>query len=155
MPATAVASASRYSLDLPKSDALPYFDNELDTQPQLCSRVDREIQAELAKIKKDPADLRLPPPTVEVFSSHPPLAAELERIGEQGQKTGALDIGRFQLPAPGGGLEASEEEWKKAIDNASTQLMYQEGRMLNIELLKRYGGEFVRSHTGHRNQAQI
>lgn len=50
---------------------------------------------------------------------------------------------RFQLPAPQSGLKASEEEWTKAVDNAATQLMHQEGRLTNLELLKRYGGEYA------------
>ncbi|CAO1625813.1 unnamed protein product [Parajaminaea phylloscopi] len=145
-PASAVASSSRYSLDLPTTDALPYFDTEIDTQPQLRNRVEREIQAELAKMTKDTADARLPPASLQPFSDVPHLAQEMQRLGELGQKTSALDTARFKLPAPPGGLDASEEEWDRAINNAAVQLTYQEGRMTNIELLKRFGANSWRLH---------
>lgn len=139
---TSTLSSSHVNpIDLPMTDALPYFDNELDTQPQLRAKVDREIQAELAKIKRDTTDPRLPPPSLDPFAQLPHLAQELDRIGAQGQKTTALDVARFQLLAPEAGLEASDEDWNKALDNAAAQLMYQEGRRTNVELLKRYGGE--------------
>lgn len=59
------SSYRSYTSDLPLNDALPYFDREIETQPGLQSRVEREIQNELAKTPKVDQS-RLPPP-LEVF----------------------------------------------------------------------------------------
>jgi hypothetical protein len=59
------SSYHSYTSDLPLNDALPYFDREIETHPGLQSRVEREIQSELAKTPKVD-DSRLPPP-LEVF----------------------------------------------------------------------------------------
>lgn len=162
------SSYHSYTSDLPLNDALPYFDREIETQPGLQSRVEREIQNELGKTPKVD-DSRLPPPLevfqvslglysrclcaiadltdafiplTALFQSRPELLAEVERAGK-GEPLKAIDTLRFQLPAPQAGLKASEEEWTKAVDNAATQLMHQEGRLTNLELLKRYGGEYA------------
>lgn len=68
------------------------------------------------------------------------LAAEVERVG-RGEASQAVDTTRLRLPAPEGGLDASNEEWEQALNNAASQLLYQEGRITNIELLKKFGGE--------------
>jgi pre-mRNA-splicing factor SPF27 len=77
-----------------------------------------------------------------LLQSRPELLAEVERAGRS-EPLKAIDTLRFQLPAPQSGLKASEAEWAKAVDNAATQLMHQEGRLTNLELLKRYGGEYA------------
>jgi hypothetical protein len=59
------SSYHSYTSDLPLNDALPYFDREIETHPGLQSRVEREIQNELAKTPKVDEN-RLPPP-LEVF----------------------------------------------------------------------------------------
>lgn len=136
------ASSSRAVIDLPLTDALPYFDDELETKPGLASRVQKEVQAEMAKMGSSSSssnDSRLPPPHL---SSSSRWDEELARIGARGEATKAIDVTRFQLAAPAGGAEeADDEEWQKAVDNAAAQLMHQETRLTNIELLKKFGGE--------------
>lgn len=78
--------------------------------------------------------------------TRPEYAAEVERAGK-GEPLRAIETARFQLPAPSGGVEdASEQEWTQAVDNAATQLMHQEGRLTNIDLLKKYGANAWRLH---------
>ena len=71
---------------------------------------------------------------------YPEYAEAVARVGS-GSSSQIIDTKRFQLGPPEGGLQASEEEWQEAVDNAATQLMHQEARLRNVELLKRYGGE--------------
>lgn len=156
----AVASSSRdpvipaYSADLPLSHALPYFDREIETQPGLQARVEREIQLEMQAIAGEKgsssstattgavSEGRLPPLLTgqTLFADRPDLLQEVQRAGA-GERMTSIDSTRFQLPPPTAGSKASEEEWNKAVDNAATQLLHQQGRLMNIELMKRYGGE--------------
>lgn len=134
------ASTSSWSLDLPLTDALPYFDDELDTKPGLRSKVDREIQAEMAKGGASLAenDPRLPPRSLRAAQNGVVSTDDESGAGVKN----AIDVSRYQLLAPAHGMDASEEEWEAAVKNAASQLMHQEGRLLNLELLKRYGGEY-------------
>ena len=67
-------------------------------------------------------------------------AAELERA-ERGEKLQVLDTSRYQLPHPPD--DATEEEWHAALINAEVQLRYMDGRLLNLELLRRYGRTYL------------
>lgn len=75
----------------------------------------------------------------------PEYAQEVERAGK-GDPLRSIDTLRFSLPAPAANDDATEEEWTRAVDNAATQLMHQEGRLTNIELLKKYGANAWRLH---------
>ena len=77
------------------------------------------------------------PPAFE-FGAH--WAAELERA-ERGEKLQVLDTSRYQLPHPPD--DATEEEWHAALINAEVQLRYMDGRLLNLELLRRYGRTYL------------
>lgn len=158
----AVASSSRalsvaaYSADLPLSHALPYFDREIEKQPGLQARVEREIQLEMQAMAGEKgsssstaaaaaaavSEDRLPPLLTgqTLFADRPDLLQEVQRAGA-GERMTSIDTTRFQLPPPTARSKASEEEWNKAVDNAATQLLHQQGRLMNIELMKRYGGE--------------
>ncbi|CAO1629170.1 unnamed protein product [Sympodiomycopsis kandeliae] len=142
-----------YSSNLPLNDALPYFDREIETHPGLQSRVERAIKDEMDRMKSEKQqqdvinarEARLPP-NVEIFKDRPEMLAEIERAGRK-EPLQSIDNARFRLPAPSGDLEStSEEEWKKAVENASIQLMHQEGRSTNIDLLKKYGANLWRLH---------
>lgn len=50
------------------------------------------------------------------------LAAEMKRVAKK-EKLSAIDQTRMALPTPG--PDASEEEWKAALDNAHAQLEHQ------------------------------
>ncbi|UZJ53814.1 hypothetical protein CBS101457_003134 [Exobasidium rhododendri] len=133
-----------YELVLPPTDALPYYDNEID-KVGMRSKVDREIAKEM---KEGPngkvADDRLPPP-IEVFQNRPELAEMLERAGK-GIAVNVLDRSRYQLSAPDAGSDATDAEWAASLRNAEAQLMQSENRLTNLELLKKYGSNSWRLH---------
>lgn len=150
----AAARAGAYEASLPPSDALPYFDDEIN-KPGMQAKVERELAAEMAKAAgsgngaaaaRMVAEDRLPPP-LELFADNARLRAEYERVAAgEPVSEGGIDKTRYQLAAPSKNLEASEEEWDAAISNAETQLMHAEGRLTNVELLKKFGGAFLVQH---------
>ena len=107
---------------LPYTDALPYYDREIDTIPQMRELVDQEIEAEKKLLNYDPQTL-LPPE----HAVSPLLAEELARA-ERGEKLDALDTSRYQLYAPAQGLKAPEEAWEQSVRNAEVQLAHMDGR---------------------------
>ncbi|PWN49707.1 hypothetical protein IE53DRAFT_388039 [Violaceomyces palustris] len=134
-----------YSASIFSADALPYYDREIETQPGLRAKVEKEIASEqknLAKVEED----RLPP-KFELFSHHPYLANELERISKGETSSGErLDTSRYSLPAPEAGLDASEQDWDKALNNSAAQIGHMEIRLRNVELLRKYGANLWRLH---------
>lgn len=141
MDPSSIASSSKdpfsyHAVALAPTDALPYYDRELELQPGLRARVDALISAEQATLP--PLDSTRLPPAYELFSTRPDLLAELERVSS-GQPSRALDTQRYTLPAPAGGDSAPIEEWQSAVDSAYAQLGHMDVRLNNIELLKRFG----------------
>ncbi len=128
-----------HPVDLAPTDALPYFDRDLELQPGLRAKVDALIAAEQSTMTAvDPSSSRLPPAYVP-FSTRPDLRAELERVGSGQPSSHTLDTHRYTLSAHEAGADASIEEWQAAVDNAHAQLGHMDVRLKNIELLKRYG----------------
>lgn len=117
-------------------DSLPYYDNDLEQYPFLKEKVERELAREAKPTQA--LHPRVPPPpklfSVRTHSSalstsvcndlfpktHPLLEAELARV-ESHQSLPPLDTTRYQLPGPSS-IPASEEDWKKAVENAHAQL---------------------------------
>ncbi|KAF6767123.1 Pre-mRNA-splicing factor SPF27 [Kalmanozyma brasiliensis GHG001] len=138
---SSIASSSRdpfsyHTVSLAPTDALPYYDRELELQPGLRARVDALITAEQSTLP--PLDSTRLPPAYELFRGRPDLRAELDRVSS-GQPSRALDTQRYTLPAPTDGDSASIEEWQRAVDSAYAQLGHMDVRLKNIELLKRFG----------------
>lgn len=140
IPGSSKDTFSYHAVQLAPTDALPYFDRDLELQPGLRSRVDALIAEEQASMQplEEAISSRLPP-AYELFSSRPDLRAELERVaaGQPSQHT--LDTHRYTLPAPSSGEAASLEEWQAAVDSAHAQLGHMDVRLKNVELLKMYG----------------
>ncbi|KAG1826219.1 breast carcinoma amplified sequence 2 [Suillus subaureus] len=122
-------------------DSLPYYDNDLEQNPILKEKVERE----LAREPKPPQTLhpRVPPP-IELFKDKPGLAAELARV-EAHQPLAPLDTVRYQLPAPTS-TPGTDEEWQQALKNAQSQLEHQRIRHTNLALLQTYGPNAWRIH---------
>ncbi|KAG2350643.1 breast carcinoma amplified sequence 2, partial [Suillus weaverae] len=122
-------------------DSLPYYDNDLEQNPILKEKVERE----LAREPKPPQTLhpRVPPP-IELFKDQPGLAAELARV-ESHQPLVPLDTIRYQLPAPTS-TPGTDEEWQQALKNAQSQLEHQRIRHTNLALLQTYGPNAWRIH---------
>lgn len=106
-------------------DALPYYDTEIDHVRGLRETVEQAIEEEKQQLPYAPQDL-LPPAHVP-WSDKPAWAADWERA-KRGESMHAIDTTRYQLPAPSGGAETSEEAWAHALRNAETQLAYMDAR---------------------------
>ncbi|KAF7437084.1 hypothetical protein PC9H_003918 [Pleurotus ostreatus] len=122
-------------------DSLPYYDNDLDTHPELRQKVEQE----LARAGKPPTTLhpRVPPP-ITLFAKNPLLQAELERV-ESHQPFPQVDQIRYQLPGPTS-VPGTDEEWQAAVRNAQAQLEHQRLRQSNATLLQTYGSNAWRIH---------
>jgi pre-mRNA-splicing factor SPF27 len=57
-----------------------------------------------------------------------------------------LDLTRYSLVRPAGEKDRDIEEWRKARDNARAQLEHQSTRILNLELLSKYGPNAWRTY---------
>lgn len=135
-----------YHASLPHMDALPYYDDEL-SKPGMQAKVEREIANEMKKSSLDDVEQdRLPRPLM-LFEGNEELQKYLQKIEQDGTHAqSALDKSRYQLAAPEAGVQASTQEWEAALRNAEAQLMHSEGRMTNLELLKKFGANHWRLH---------
>ncbi|KAF9294357.1 hypothetical protein BGZ88_004000 [Linnemannia elongata] len=155
-------------------DALPYVDKQID-EPGVRSMVDKLIASEMKRMPKprDPSSLGFP--DFDLFSSNTLIQQELDRVRRGKPMDPALDLSRYQLDPPtssstststatsnttavaNGSTEtitpsASEElpegraQWLKALDNANAQLEHQNQRVLNLELVQKFGGNAWNIH---------
>lgn len=115
---------------LPYTDALAYYDRDIDTKQGVRAAVEQEIEAE--KQRFEPAEYLEPAP--ELFSvrpfpnlTNPALRAELERVA-RGEKLAAIDTSRYQVSRPEGG---DADAWAAALDNAAVQVGHMEVRYVS------------------------
>jgi pre-mRNA-splicing factor SPF27 len=127
-------------MDQPLHDSLPYHDIDLD-DPVLRARIEEEITRELKKKQKSSTDARVPPDftqfkvgrcqnqsessqiSSQIVKNNEILAAELERI-KRNEPLAILDTSRYALNPPSE-AHASEDAWKRALDNAHAQVEHQ------------------------------
>ncbi|KAF5842863.1 breast carcinoma amplified sequence 2-domain-containing protein [Dunaliella salina] len=126
-------------------DALPYVDG---LNPQSRQQVDALIEEEARKGTKRPADYLHemgPGPTLK-FDEHPLLAAEYERVKAK-QPMKPLDTSRYRLDTPVASKQNDPGSWRSCLDNAHAQLEHQYLRILNLDLLLKYGDKTWRAQT--------
>ncbi|ORY92214.1 Pre-mRNA-splicing factor SPF27 [Syncephalastrum racemosum] len=82
------------------------------------------------------------PSEIELFEAHEELKAEWERTKRR-EPLEALDTERYQLSAPG---EDDPEAWQAAVNNSKAQLEAESNRLINLELLQKYGANAWRVH---------
>lgn len=70
---------------------------------------------------------------------------ELERVA-RGEALAAMDLERYNLNPPGSSQSSDPAAWQAALDNAHAQLEHQLNRLLNLELLVKYGPVTWRAH---------
>jgi hypothetical protein len=126
-------------------DALPYYDDDANADPNLALKVRHELARERKKLGQRVApdhDPRIPPqfplfavrpfrcstppilyPNVDL-QKNPLLAAELARV-ENHERINAIDTTRFSLPPPPNPETATVEDWEAALKNARAQLEHQ------------------------------
>ncbi|ORX84541.1 breast carcinoma amplified sequence 2 [Anaeromyces robustus] len=114
-------------------DALPYIDKEYD-DPEMKKYVDNLIEEELkVTVKKDTSEL---PETIELFENDEILKNEMERI-KNGEPFPLLDTIRYRLSDPQD--HSNVDEWVNAVENSEAQLEHQYNRLINLELLNKFG----------------
>jgi len=114
-------------------DALPYIDKEYD-DPEMKKYVDKLIEDELkVTVKNDTSDL---PQTIELFENDEILKNEMERI-KNGEPFPLLDTIRYRLSDPQD--HSNINEWVEAVENSEAQLEHQYNRLINLELLNKFG----------------
>ncbi|KAG0200479.1 hypothetical protein BGX28_006452 [Mortierella sp. GBA30] len=147
-------------------DALPYVDKQID-EPGARTLVDKLIAAEMKRMPKprDPSTLF---PDIDLFKDNELMQQELERIRKGKPMEPALDMTRYQLEPPKSqasatstssepsesntAITASEELpdghaiWTKALENADAQLEHQSQRILNLELVQKFGSNAWNVH---------
>ncbi|PIA15936.1 breast carcinoma amplified sequence 2 [Coemansia reversa NRRL 1564] len=114
-------------------DSLPYIDKEYD-DPIAREQVLGLIQEEME---------RMPPPIIpkgtSMFKNNEILRKEYERV-RAGNALPPFDVERYKLEAPSDSdIVKDVDAWKRAADNAASQLEHQGMRMENLELLQNFG----------------
>ena len=138
--------------ETPIFDALPYYDDDANADPDLAFKVRQELARERKKLgqriapdhdPRIPAQYplfavrpsRCPPPRHELYpdvdlQKNPLLAAELARV-ENHERLNAIDTTRFSLPPPPNPETATVEDWEAALKNARAQLEHQRLRCVH------------------------
>ncbi|KAI8804814.1 Pre-mRNA-splicing factor SPF27 [Cladochytrium replicatum] len=122
-------------------DSLPYIDRDYDqadaSRKQLInSLIDKERRALL---KNSTSSLHSSLPTeVSLFSDNSLLLDELSRI-DSGHPIPPLSTARYRLDPPSSDLASDPTAWLAALNNARAQLESQSNRVINLELLLRFG----------------
>ncbi|GAA5916414.1 hypothetical protein JCM6882_001553 [Rhodosporidiobolus microsporus] len=129
-------------------DSLPYFDNDLESRPDLRPQINSLIAVELRNLlpktpSANPSNLsHLPPPRpLPSSSTHPLLASELARVeSKKPIKAGeGLDTSRYAMPFPKEDEQDDVEAWERAYKSSLAQLEHQRLRTMNGQLLNQLG----------------
>ncbi|OZJ04578.1 hypothetical protein BZG36_02777 [Bifiguratus adelaidae] len=120
-------------------DALPYIDKEIDDDGAR-DAVDKLIEAELRRTpRREPEH----PKTIPLFDKDPMLKEDWKRV-QQRKPLSALDNERYSLPGPIN--DKDPESCRESVENTKSQLEHQTLRLLNLELLSKFGANSWRLH---------
>ncbi|KAG2423515.1 hypothetical protein HXX76_015263 [Chlamydomonas incerta] len=124
-------------------DALPYVDS---VPPELKPHVEALIEEEKRRSTKLPSDYLREMPSVRApkFDDHPVLKTEYERVRNK-EPLAPLDAVRYRLEPPPQARRGDVGAWRAAADNGAAQLEHQHLRILNQELLLKYGDKAWRA----------
>eukprot|EP00622_Pseudochattonella_farcimen_P000458 FR734956.1.p1 GENE.FR734956.1~~FR734956.1.p1 ORF type:complete len:215 (+),score=33.63 FR734956.1:167-811(+) len=121
-------------------DALPYLDNEYE-DPQVQAQVHALIESEMSGLPSRDYLAHLPlPEGIGSFNGAELVQAEMARLAAQ-EPMAKLDLSRYEVPEPAKELRRDASAWKKAVNNARVQLEHQHNRLVNLELLQKYGSQ--------------
>ncbi|KAI9193695.1 Pre-mRNA-splicing factor SPF27 [Polychytrium aggregatum] len=116
-------------------DSLPYVDRELEVEGAR-DYVQSLIAEEIKKSQSRPEN---PFPTyTNLFEDDPLLKQELARV-RAGTPLNAIDISKFRLDAPAEDQADDPDAWLAAVENAHAQLEHQHNRLINLELMNKFG----------------
>ncbi|KAG0229689.1 hypothetical protein BGW42_001396 [Actinomortierella wolfii] len=129
------------------------------------TQVEKLIAAEMKRMPK-PKDASSLYPDIDLFKDNELILQELERV-RKGKPMDPLDLTRYQLQPPSSTapsdttasssipdaisgvseeLPEGRETWKAAVANANAQLEHQQQRLVNLELLQKYGANAWNIH---------
>mmetsp|Transcript_4292 Transcript_4292/g.6602 ORF Transcript_4292/g.6602 Transcript_4292/m.6602 type:complete len:209 (-) Transcript_4292:33-659(-) len=117
-------------------DALPYIDKLYEHEDEK-KAVDKLIQDEMKTFTRPNYLASLPAPPFD-FKESIFVQTELERI-KAGQPMAVLDTSRYQIEQPPPNKKNDIQAWKQCVANAQAQLEHQHLRLLNLELMNKYG----------------
>jgi len=117
-------------------DVLPYIDTDYTTEDQ--ERVNKLIESEKRIFPPTKNYLEhLPAPELN-FSGSLFLKEELSRISrKEGMQT--MDTFRYEVPPPPASKQNDLNAWLIAVNNSKAQLQHQNLRIVNLDLLNRFG----------------
>eukprot|EP00929_Paragymnodinium_shiwhaense_P047316 TRINITY_DN2399_c0_g1_i1.p2 TRINITY_DN2399_c0_g1~~TRINITY_DN2399_c0_g1_i1.p2 ORF type:complete len:241 (-),score=79.04 TRINITY_DN2399_c0_g1_i1:82-804(-) len=125
-------------------DALPYIDTQLG-QTEVAQQVKALIDEEMRHFEPRDYLKSLPAPQLPLLNSEE-LQKEFARI-EANTAMGGVDLSVYQVDAPQGSAASSDEEWKKAASGIYRQLEYNRLRLVNLEMLERWGNKAWIAHS--------
>eukprot|EP00298_Acanthocystis_sp_HF-20_P026787 c4615_g1_i1.p1 GENE.c4615_g1_i1~~c4615_g1_i1.p1 ORF type:complete len:217 (+),score=77.58 c4615_g1_i1:30-680(+) len=130
-------------------DSLPYIDTQY-AEPGMKEQVEKLIKNEMKTFqpRKDYLAHLPSPPTI--FERNPLLKQEFERIA-RGERIPPIDTVRYQLNRPSTEHWNDISSWNTAVNNARSQLEHQHLRLMNLELMLKYGSN---SWLQHNQQVQ-
>lgn len=102
---------------------------------------------QMQRSEKQPADYlaELPAEPVSLAQQHNLLKSEMERVAA-GEKLQAMDVQRYNLEPPPAAKRSDPAAWGVALDNAYAQLEHQYNRLVNLELMLKFGPDVWRAH---------
>ncbi|XP_065842265.1 pre-mRNA-splicing factor SPF27-like [Oscarella lobularis] len=125
-------------------DSLPYYDqvyNDPSAREVAAYLIEEETQR--YRPTKNYLDY-LPPLTEDKFLS-PVLEKEFERIGSN-LPLEQLNMKRYELPPPSSAQRNDIRAWTESVNNSAAQLEHQATRIVNLELLAKYGAAAWKMH---------
>ncbi|XP_022660400.1 pre-mRNA-splicing factor SPF27-like [Varroa jacobsoni] len=125
-------------------DALPYIDHEYDG-PGVREAVLAMVEEETRRYRPTKNYLEhLPSLNLHAFETDI-MRAELERLQSR-TPMDMISMKRYELPPPVHGRHNDLQAWTEAVENSYAQLEQQVTRIINLELLEKYGAEVCKAH---------
>ncbi|KAJ1569245.1 hypothetical protein HK096_003768 [Nowakowskiella sp. JEL0078] len=136
-------------------DSLPYIDKDLDNQA-----IHDKVRSLIAEERRAPTSSNFSavlPPEIDLFSTNELLKLEMLRVNTE-MPLQALNLSSYRLEAPeADNLNSADVEnaWSKAVANGHAQLESQHNRLINLELINKFGANAWRLHNFQLEQMNL
>jgi pre-mRNA-splicing factor SPF27 len=117
-------------------DSLAYIDREYD-DPATQQAVHDLLEAEMATFRPKDYLAHLPYPRLWMKEGSL-VAKEMARLEGGGGKR-SLDMSKYEAHPPSDTLAEDVNAWRQAVSNAQIQVEYQKNRLINLELMAKFG----------------
>ncbi|XP_062505083.1 pre-mRNA-splicing factor SPF27-like [Corticium candelabrum] len=125
-------------------DALPYFDQGYE-EPGVREEAAALVDEETRRYRPTRNYLEYLPAVPEDAFLSPVLRAEYDRMMSR-LPMELLSMKRYELPPPPAGQKNDLKAWADSINNSSAQLQHQATRIMNLEVMARFGANAYRVH---------